>query len=53
MKGQIKDKTSLPENTSPVCYQNDPAIQEEYLLPIPKIINLKKTSQAESKSEDQ
>jgi hypothetical protein len=37
MKEQKKREKNLPENTSPVCYQNDSDIQEEYLWSIPSV----------------
>ncbi|WP_235941706.1 hypothetical protein [Cyclobacterium roseum] len=43
MKSKIEEKNSRPaphtpviEPSSPVCYQDDPEIQEEYQLPVPK-----------------
>ncbi|WP_162343725.1 hypothetical protein [Cyclobacterium salsum] len=42
MKSRIEEKNSyqdpnatVKEPSSPVCYQNDPEIQEEYQLPAP------------------
>jgi hypothetical protein len=37
MEEQKKREKNLPENASPVCYQNDSDIQEEYLLSIPSV----------------
>ena len=53
MKGQKEDITNLPKNASPVCYQNDPDIQEEYLLSKSKIKKTKKIKQSHNKKEDQ
>ncbi|MDO6436900.1 hypothetical protein Q4534_05755 [Cyclobacterium sp. 1_MG-2023] len=53
MNDQKEDKTNFVENSSPVCYQNDPDIQKDYLLNKPKIKKTKKTKQVESKEEDQ
>ncbi|EPR66976.1 hypothetical protein [Cyclobacterium qasimii] len=38
MKGQLEHRTKNKEqeNFSPVCFQNDPDIQEDYLLPVEK-----------------
>ncbi|WP_339921818.1 hypothetical protein [uncultured Cyclobacterium sp.] len=46
MKGPIKHKSKSKEqkNSSPVCFQNDPDIQEDYLLPIQKREQLPDTS---------
>ena len=46
MKGQLKHiiKNKERENSSPVCFQNDPEIQEDYLLPTQKHGKLPNTS---------
>ncbi len=49
MRSGIEEKNSRPdpntpvsEPSSPVCYQNDPEIQEEYQIPRPKPSRLAK-----------
>ncbi|MBI0398267.1 MAG: hypothetical protein GYB55_17190 [Cytophagales bacterium] len=53
MADQKKKNANLPVNSSPVCYQNEPDIQEDYLLPNPKIKKSKKTIHVDTKKEDQ
>ena len=55
MKDQIKPKTKnkVRENFSPVCFQNDTDIQEEYLSPQQKKGELpNKTSEKTKKKKD-
>lgn len=52
MAGNKKEKDNLPENSSPVCYQNDPDIQRDYLLPRPKIKKSPKNKQEENNEEE-